>query len=60
MEMNLSKLQEIVKDREAWQAAVHEVERVWTQLSDNKIFTHSTLSSNNKDRNPQGWSRKEI
>ena len=34
MEMNLSKLQEIVKDREAWQAAVHEVARVWTQLSD--------------------------
>ena len=25
MDMNLSKLQEIVKDREAWRAAVHEV-----------------------------------
>ena len=25
MEMNLSKLQETVKDREAWHAAVHEV-----------------------------------
>ena len=25
MKMNLSKLQEIVKDREAWHAAVHEV-----------------------------------
>ena len=25
MDMNLSKLQEIVKDREAWHAAVHEV-----------------------------------
>ena len=25
MNMNLSKLQEIVKDREAWHAAVHEV-----------------------------------
>ena len=24
MDMNLSKLQEIVKDREAWRAAVHE------------------------------------
>ena len=25
MDMNLSKLQDIVKDREAWSAAVHEV-----------------------------------
>ena len=28
MDMNLSKLQEIVKGREAWRAAVHRVERV--------------------------------
>ena len=33
MDMNLSKLQEIVKDREAWQAAVHGVTKSWTQLS---------------------------
>ena len=31
--MNLSKLQEIVKDSEAWQAADHEVARSQTQLS---------------------------
>ena len=31
MEMSLSKLWEIVKDREAWRAAVHEVEKSWTQ-----------------------------
>ena len=30
VEMNLSKLQEIVKDREAWCAAVHGVSRSWT------------------------------
>ena len=28
--MSLSKLQETVKDREAWLAAVHEVTRSWT------------------------------
>ena len=33
-DMNLSKLQEIVKDREAWCAAVHGVSKIWTWLSD--------------------------
>ena len=34
MEMSLSKLQEIVKDREAWRPAVHGVTKSWTRLSD--------------------------
>ena len=42
MDMSLSELQEIVKDREVWHAAVHGNRekgnlcscRVWTQLSD--------------------------
>ena len=34
MDMSLSKLQELVKDRETWHAAVHEVTKSWTQLSD--------------------------
>ena len=33
MDMNLSKLQEMVKDREAWRAAVHGVTKSQTQLS---------------------------
>ena len=32
-DMNLSKLQEMVKDRDAWCAAVHEVAKSQTQLS---------------------------
>ena len=34
MHMSLSKLQETAKDKEAWRAVVHGVEKSWTLLSD--------------------------
>ena len=34
MDVSLSKLQETVKDRESWHAAVHRVSKSWPLLSD--------------------------
>ena len=46
VDMNLSKLQEIVKDREDWGAAVHGVAKSGTRLSDRATklrFTYHTI-----------------
>ena len=44
MDMRLSKLQEIVKDTEAWRAAVLGVVKSWTQLCD-RTTTATVLNS---------------
>ena len=56
LDMRLTKLQEMVKDREAWRAAVHGVVKRWTRLSDNNKLlklakvTLCSLQSRTSDR----------
>ena len=42
-DMSLSKLQEIVRERKDWHAAVHGVTRSRTQLSDRNCFVRSRI-----------------
>ena len=48
MNMNLGKLQEMVRDREAWRAVVHGVTKTWTWMGN---WTTITMWTESKDSN---------
>ena len=54
MNMSLSKLQELVMNRETWHFAVHEVAKSWTWLSD---WT-ALMSSHTKEKGVEVWDFK--
>ena len=56
VDMSLSKLQEIVKDREAWRAVVQGVTKNWTRLKDRTTATTNT-SVDGKGR-PEGVAQR--
>ena len=51
MDMSLNRLRGIVKDREAWRAAVHGVAKRWTPLSNGKT---TMLWSSSEGRSRSG------
>ena len=67
MNMCLSKVQEMVKNREAWRAIAHRITKSWTQLSDwtttfyfniHSQMVSSTLSARDKRKETKTFSMK--
>ena len=55
IDMSLSKLQELVMDREAWRAAVHGVAKSWTRLSDRTELNGPFIENGSIGRAKEGF-----
>ena len=60
MDMNLSKLQEMVKDREAWRAAVHGAAKSQTQLSNGTTMKQTQDIEKRLPKVEKGWGREGL
>ena len=58
MDMSLSKLWEMVKDWQAWRAAIHGIAKSWTQLSDQTVTTEFSFQCLKNSSVIAGYRRK--